>query len=744
MPYWFYVNNKIMKKRKLICLISFLTVSFYMNAQFSGAGNGTVDNPYQITTASQLNEMHSYEGAAGNGIHFKLMNDIDVAALIDQEYPELGWKPIGSDNDVNAFSGYLHGGNFSIKNLWIARVSANYVGLFGYVKNGAIDHLTIIGDAIHTISGGNYVGGLAGGAEAATITFCDTKAKINGIGYVGGLIGIINQDATIKNNSATTVTVVATDGYAGGLIGMTSSAVSDCISSGELSVNGDNSGGLIGFSAAAVSNSSSSVNVKNTGTILVGNFMGGLVGAAQSTVTNCNATGTVTGTNVIGGLVGDSYALISDSYATGVVTGNAHVGGLIGGSDAVKNCYATGNVIGDQEYIGGLAGQAYGDVDTCYATGDISGAKTIGGLAGGANGVVTHSYASGDVREIIPQNVPEGGFIDIGGLIGNAGLSVKDCYATGNVYGVLNCMYVGGLIGLSGDIVSNCYASGSVITEGYSLIGGLIGSAWAPVSNCVAANPAITGSLQGNLTKINRVAGLTEFDGTITSCYALDSMRINGTPITNGTADNLEGLNKTVGELQKQSTYDIDQAWDFNSIWTIREGHGYPYFGYKDFFTSIISATVNDTNQGAIAAFGDIAVEDGSSITFTITPKTGYVIDSVLVDGENAGTEATYTFTNITANHTIKAVFKQGELGTDDNAILPVTAYPNPVTTILNLATELNISSVEVYNMYGQRVIVQDYDTNQAALNMAQLSSGTYLVKVVSNERVKTIKVIKQ
>jgi|GEM_PF-2581945 len=734
-----------MKKRKLIfCLISFLTVSFYANAQFSGSGNGTEDNPYQITTAAQLNEMHSYEGVAGNGIHFKLMNDIDVAALITQEYAELGWKPVGSDNDANAFSGYLHGGSFTIKNLWIARGTTDYVGLFGYIKNGGIDHLTIETDATHSIAGGNYVGGLSGGVETASVTFCDIKGKISGASYVGGLIGAVNQDVIIQNNSATTITVIATSGYVGGLIGQTASAVSDCISSGTVSLNGDNSGGLIGFSSAAVSNSSSSVNIKNTGNILVGNFMGGLVGVAQSTVTSCNATGTVTGTNVIGGLVGDSYALISDSYATGVVTGNAHVGGLIGGSDAVTNCYATGNVIGDQDYVGGLAGQAYGNIDTCYATGAVTGAKTIGGLAGAANGTVIHSFASGDVTEIIPQNVPEGGFIDIGGLIGNAGLAVTDCYATGNVYGVLNCMYVGGLIGLSGDVVSNCYASGSVITEGYSLIGGLIGSAWAPVSNCVAANPAVTGSLQGNLAKINRVAGLTEFDGTIASCYALDSMRINGALITNGAADNLEGLNKTVGELQKQSTYDVDQAWDFNEIWTIREGHGYPYFGSKDYLTSIISASVNDTTQGAIAVFGDIAVEDGTSITFTITPKIGYVIDSVLVDGENVGTEPTYTFTNVLANHTIQAVFKQGELGTDDNAILPVTAYPNPVNTILNLSTELNISSVEVYSMYGQKIMSQGYDANQIALNMSQLSSGTYLVRVMSNDKVKTIKIIKQ
>lgn len=48
----------------------------------------------------------------------------------------------------------------------------------------------------------------------------------------------------------------------------------------------------------------------------------------------------------------------------------------------------------------------------------------------------------------------------------------------------------------------------------------------------------------------------------------------------------------------------------------------------------------------------------GDSITFNIVADTGYVVDNVLVDGVSQGAITSYTFPNVTANHTIFATFK--------------------------------------------------------------------------------------
>jgi len=60
---------------------------------------------------------------------------------------------------------------------------------------------------------------------------------------------------------------------------------------------------------------------------------------------------------------------------------------------------------------------------------------------------------------------------------------------------------------------------------------------------------------------------------------------------------------------------------------------------------------------GTIAPSGAVIVESGDSQIFTIRPKTGYDILNVLVDGISKGAVTSYTFSNVTANHTIEASF---------------------------------------------------------------------------------------
>jgi Divergent InlB B-repeat domain/Bacterial Ig domain len=60
---------------------------------------------------------------------------------------------------------------------------------------------------------------------------------------------------------------------------------------------------------------------------------------------------------------------------------------------------------------------------------------------------------------------------------------------------------------------------------------------------------------------------------------------------------------------------------------------------------------------GAIAPHGPVVVYEGSDQVFAITPNTGYSITNVLVDGVSVGTVGSYTFTNVTAAHTIAASF---------------------------------------------------------------------------------------
>ena len=58
---------------------------------------------------------------------------------------------------------------------------------------------------------------------------------------------------------------------------------------------------------------------------------------------------------------------------------------------------------------------------------------------------------------------------------------------------------------------------------------------------------------------------------------------------------------------------------------------------------------------------GTQTVNYGASKTFTFTPNAGYVVANVTVDGANLGALSTYTFANVTANHTIHVTFAPAE-----------------------------------------------------------------------------------
>jgi hypothetical protein len=60
---------------------------------------------------------------------------------------------------------------------------------------------------------------------------------------------------------------------------------------------------------------------------------------------------------------------------------------------------------------------------------------------------------------------------------------------------------------------------------------------------------------------------------------------------------------------------------------------------------------------GSIGPSGAVTVSDGASQVFTITPASCYTIADVLVDGLSVGVVASYTFTNVVADHTIAASF---------------------------------------------------------------------------------------
>jgi len=75
--------------------------------------------------------------------------------------------------------------------------------------------------------------------------------------------------------------------------------------------------------------------------------------------------------------------------------------------------------------------------------------------------------------------------------------------------------------------------------------------------------------------------------------------------------------------------------------------------------------TASAGSHGSIAPSGSVSVSYGANQSFNITADGGYHVANVLVDGGSVGAVTSYTFTNVTANHTISASFAANSTAPD-------------------------------------------------------------------------------
>jgi hypothetical protein len=103
-----------------------------------------------------------------------------------------------------------------------------------------------------------------------------------------------------------------------------------------------------------------------------------------------------------------------------------------------------------------------------------------------------------------------------------------------------------------------------------------------------------------------------------------------------------------------------------------------------------ISATAGP--NGSISPIGNVSVDSGTNLHFSIIPYLGYRVLDVLVDGTSVGSMTAYTFTNVTANHTISVTFVAAPLASTYCAIPPFISTPAPANVMLILSVEAPMS----------------------------------------------------
>jgi hypothetical protein len=84
------------------------------------------------------------------------------------------------------------------------------------------------------------------------------------------------------------------------------------------------------------------------------------------------------------------------------------------------------------------------------------------------------------------------------------------------------------------------------------------------------------------------------------------------------------------------------------------------------------------------------------------------------------------------------------QLGVSDFNTVKISYSPNPVTNFLDVKSNEILKSVSIINALGQIVFSKNFNNTDLQLDLSDLSAGSYFVKVQSNEKQNTFKILKK
>ncbi|MDD4292078.1 MAG: hypothetical protein PHX51_07595 [Clostridia bacterium] len=671
---------------------SIIGLKYTLNVQTSNYSEGTIGNPYQVTSLYDL----------GYNVASKLINDIDMSGV--------DWTPIGTQ--TAPFNGSLDCDNHTLSNF--SYTGDTLAGLFGYFS-GEIRNLNIDGFDVEVAGG--YAGAIAAESYGSINNVNAKNVDVRGKGNIGALVGY-NSGYIIDSEVSGSV-------YCEGEATMDGTKI--CSAGGLAGEANDlNVSGVVVDVQVLIENA---FKVKDgIGTTAIGGLAGLAVKVnVKDSVVNGKLQYAVASdsTCYIGGFVGYTNSIyIEESAFLGGFEANiktamkaVYAGGLAGQSATfteIQNSYVNTDIevmyndsVSRTAYVGGAIGQTSEIiVDGFYYAGNIlaesnTSALYVAGITNSGNGSIANSFVLGTINlsDSIAFSIAQGGALTSAQFAGD----VTNSYYTD----------VSNLTGLGVLVTADKLKSGSW----YEFLDSNI---W----NCADSDLPVLKSL-----KIASKA--VEYE------YALGSI---GNPIELD-ADDLSGI-------QMYKAYKITENIDFGGkVWTSIGTASAPFVGYINGNRNTIrNFVIEDTSATgtAVGMFGYLA---GSVVNLNIenasistTKQNSGIIAGILYGnlenvnitgveilaaGKNAGLIAgTFegTVLNVTINGSIGAGESVGALAgivsggnvTGLNANVDITLATSKTASFGAVASEIANTSFSKCSVTGSLNI----DATEASLNV--------------------------
>ena len=483
-------------------------------------------------------------------------------------------------------------------------------------------------------------------------------------------------------------------------------------------------------------------NIKNVGVVdsyFKGNeFVGGVCGRNDGTITNCYNTGNLTAiesADAIGGICGinDNDGTIANCYNTGTVTATglaASVGGVCGCSKApISNCYNIGTVTATSSGadISGICGYNFGPVTNCYYLADTED-ENVGKTAA--------QFASGEIAYLLSQGCSTGegdNTVTYDGSIWGQTIGTDTYPTLGGAKVYKNATY-NGCEGKTGEPVSYEYSNTEKNTYGDhpdtdndgkcddcgAIIDG-IGAKLAGYSLSLTGNIGVNFYMELSDDVVNDESAYMNFtlpNGTTSKVYVNGTHEDGSTATTDTTVKNGVTFYVFTCEVAaKEMTSDIQAQMIGNNGEKKGTVHTYTVKEYADYILSHMSADESLTSRATIQLVKGMLNYGGAAQKYF-----GYKTDQLASDGLDL-TEPVFDDTSIIS-------FIKGE---ENKASITYYSDSDKVTfksayLSLNSTTDLCVSV-----QFAEDVTVQE-DMFEILFDSKEISKDQYEITKVNKE----------
>ncbi len=233
--------------------------------------------------------------------------------------------------------------------------------------------------------------------------------------------------------------------------------------------------------------------------------------------------------------------------------------------------------------------------------------------------------------------------------------------------------------------------------------------------------------------------------GTTTNTYVSPSSSISDSP-------NGDYNNNDYKTIRIKNNIDLTNAIganvSFYAKWNIENDFDYTQFEVStDNGNSWTAQCGKYTNMGSNTGTqpqGEPLYDgDQNSWVFEEIDLSDYLGEQILVRfrffSDDSETADGFYFDDLKVN-----IVEESQLGVNETIINSFNIYPNPTNNVLNITTPNRNYTIKLFNLQGQIVQKIKFVTGSKTLDLSNLSTGIYILKLTSQKTSKTFKVIKK